>query len=624
MLDAEWTRKAKFAVRLLSLTIVALLFGIALRFGGCAVEEKPEPDQPVGPPAPTCEDGLAVGEVKAVACETGTGSRYYVCGKDGGLKLTEDGCAPPAQTPPAEGCEGVTPFTAVAPLLERCESCHDGYSAYAKAAEKADAFIARIKLPPGNGRHMPRPPKQDLTPEEVRTLERWRLSGLKESCESGTEPPRAPAGGNDLTLDQLETVILADLNRTPRAQDRANVLYLVATHKDDAARALQAASKGLNHLSTESRRTRAVELVPGLFKANLEDYDLDGGKIQLVEEKDPFDLESFTNKGELIKLLVGGGRPDGRRKPWMMLDAFLDTAMFQAPVYYALTETKGTFGEEVVASGVDFAKDLGVDFKALLSCFNGSPISSGGKNRMIIRHDGDEGAFWTTQDPVALGGDNTRNCFQNPFPAEVGSRKIFNFAASETIKLGKNGMLFFGLWNAAGIRQNEAPLDIVNQGSSRPYADPVIRAPISCYSCHSAGFLPARDQVLAQLVGNPTFNANDQARGKALYRAEDPFPADNAVYRAALEDIGVDPDAEDPINVGMVDDLRTDWGLAKLGRFLLFPDLEEFRARLGESAQGRAEASALLSGDKITHDQVVNLIPTLKADLRLLQEGLGN
>lgn len=621
----EVKRILRWAFLLVTLAVVAVIFG---RLTGCGAQTKTRTVTVPGPPtpaAPTC-DGVELGTTKQEACENGT--RTLVC-TTAGFILAAETCHATTPTgtgtdttPPVTCGPSATTFAAVQPILQRgCTSCHAGYATYATARSKVQEFVRRTGLPTSDPQHMPK--GGNLTAPEKSVLAAWLADGL---CAA----PDVPAPPRQWSLDSLEQAATDDLLTKVAVNRRRTTRYMVSPSQEQADLTLYraVAEKSINSVSGDRNIKRAEVVAPGLYRFDLEDFRLSAADWVRVENADLLNLESFTSRGLVLKALAG------TRKPWLQSDVFADAALRNSPVYYALTHTAVTFNKLAADVGAQYQQDL-QNFEANLAGFVGSPLSP--HNRMISRHRATNGSLMVTYDTGALDA-REKNYFEFPCLVDVGCQRNAKFVAGEVIYSLPNRLHGYALFNAVqgkvrrggvdvnfsqlAARQDVAPVDVVrdflNPNSSE------IRAGNSCFRCHSGGMLAYRDQIRDHVVANGSEFGTDKDFILAIYKGNvtvsQGLSDDNAAYHNALAELQIDPAQPDPISVG-ADRLLGAWNLDLVAqRLLLFP--EDFRVLVNQSANARAQVGQLLSGGTITFDQLVASLPVLIAELRLLQDPL--
>lgn len=602
----------RHAAFLACLVVSALLFG---KVTGCSTSPKTKNE--VAPAAIDCGD-LPLGQAHDSVCEDGS-RKIEVC-TSAGLQVAR---ACDSEKPPVDCDDGdAVTFADVKPTLtESCVGCHQGYDTFAVAKGKIDAFIARTSLADDDPRRMPKPPAAALPPLEKGLFKAWKEAGLKEKaeCLTGGPVPTPPSGF--VSLDWIETMILNDLTKLD-PDDREDYRYLVSAHRLNAgadpsemAAFEHAANKAVHSISLERDAYPIQKVAEGVYRVDAEELGIDAANWLKIEAADKLQVESFTSKGQIIKGLVGGGV----HLPWVHVDNFADVVMGDATLYYDLLEIPGTFDQLAALQGVDFAGDL-ANFDARLVGLPDSPLAP--HNRLMSRHDSDEGYFWTTFDTGALDVAE-KNLFEFPLLADTGTATPFVFVASEVIYTLPNGLQGYALFNAAGIRQDKAPVDVVRDFSSPVSAE--IQNSISCHRCHNSGILPREDAIRAHVTANAAqFQRADVDRVQQLYRPAGEvaamFAGDNAEFGAALARIDVKPSDPDPINVTN-DRFQLGWDVKKTAAFVFLSEAD-FKECVNGSAVGRVQAGQLLTGGSITYDQFIAVLPALKVDCRLFQDPL--
>ncbi len=93
--------------------------------------------------------------------------------------------------------------------------------------------------------------------------------------------------------------------------------------------------------------------------------------------------------------------------------------------------------------------------------------------------------WFISWDTVGNNGSRTETESRNPFESGIN----FTHDASEAIWHKSNGFLQFGLFNAAGVAQTQAPGNVaIAVGHGRSHLGEAVQAPFSCMDCHSNGF----------------------------------------------------------------------------------------------------------------------------------------
>jgi hypothetical protein len=517
-----------------------------------------------------------------------------------------------APSPGAPECDKVTFEDDVKPLINaKCAGCHAGFSKYEVASKGIGEFLRRVGLSSGDPRRMPKYPAPELGVDEKELLRKWQADGLvpDKKCESqvSTSP---------VDIDYIEDQILRDLEGIER-NDQPFARYLVASDlaNDNLAISKLAVDKLLNSLVSESRDislSTVVDQKKSIYRFDLRTFELERFNWLQIEAKDRLNLVSKTNKGKTIQLLVA------TRKPWLHARNFIEIVTNESRIYYDILKVPFTFQELTRKLGVDYDQDL-QDLRATLIGTNQSPLTTQ-KNRLLSRHDSDDGFFWTTYD-IAPGGDNL---FNNPLLEATRSKRLFRFDASEVIFSLPNGLMGFALFNSQGKIQNEAPVEVVRDYQSQVAPAPVIKNPVSCFRCHGGGILESKDEIRQHVISNGSeFDVEDIERVKSLYKRDESnrviFKLDNKRYAEALSKLGIQKDQPDPINV-IRDEFRLNWDMPKVAAFLFLSE-ERFLSRLNQSDILREKVGQLLlPGGNVTFDQLVDVLPIIVKEFRLFEE----
>ena len=515
---------------------------------------------------------------------------------------------------PEPGCDKVVFDRDLLPLLAgKCLSCHPGFGEYATAVGGIDEWVRRIHLSSQDPRRMPKVPEVELADEQKEIFEGWRADGLIEDERCAPQV----STGSILGIDDIETAIANDLRRINK-DDQIHVRYLVAADLYNYGQPIEgakaAADKLLNSLVEKERNINPSSYVgdeQAIFRIDLRNYELSRQDWLRIETKDLLNLVSRTNEGKSLQKLVA------TRKPWLHLTNFIEIITTVPGLYYRFAGVPETFGELVAKLDVDYNGDL-ADGDASLIGNDDSPLTNQ-KNRLISRHDSQDGFFYTSYD-IKPNGDNL---FENPLLFGTGSDRIFKFDASEIIYTLPNGLLAYALFNNKGERQDEAPVDIVRDFLSPVPPSPIIQNPVSCFRCHAAGILEARDEVRAHVLQNGSeFGIDDIERVRDLYRPATSnkaiFKVDNAQHEEALKKLGISKDRPDPIS-SIRDEYRFNWDAKKVAS-LIFVSEERFLTRLDQSSELREEIGQLLTGSTVTFEQLVAAMPVIIREFRLFEE----
>lgn len=438
-----------------------------------------------------------------------------------------------------------------------------------------------------------------------------------------TPPPVAPLP-NLVNFAAFESEVLTDLTTLSTVQ-QVNARYISVCGQYNAGTMTptmrRAVEKGINQISLEAE-VEAGEWI-GEFdctlRIDLRDYGLTPAKWRLIENADPLQFESFTDRGLLIKQLSQS------RRPWIHGSNFLETALVNQ-TYYDLMEVPlelDTFLNQYLGCDLqrdfdDFTEDL------FLAAVRRSLIALQ-KNRSILFTQCRDGAVSATYDVVLEAQTSpARSLSINPFPIEARSRRTFGHDASEYIFALPNNMLGYALYNAAGDREDFAPTNIVTD-NVRANIDPTIRNARSCSACHTGGFIEVDDFMAQHVTGNPNFDADDIQKARAYFGRNQGMRAAmrqaNSKYQDAVRILEIDINSPDPINE-LTDRIRKEMNANQIAGYL-FMEEEEFKERLRASAAGSLAVGQLLNGGTVSFQDFVLIAPILVDDLNLFQEDLG-
>jgi len=312
----------------------------------------------------------------------------------------------------------------------------------------------------------------------------------------------------------------------------------------------------------------------------------------------------------------------------MHADNFINVALGIPRVYNEIQQIPQDVNQLILGLGIDLNRAFRNPFEARLSCFNGSRIANQ-KNRMLLRlpQENTGGGFWMTFDTNSQFAAQ-KNCFD--FPLFLVGQARFQFDASEIIFEKDNGLQAYALYNAQGLREEEAPADVVRNVDS-PF-DAIIKNGLDCSRCHNGGILPAVDGAKRSFLANAAeHDPNDVELVRVLYANNDAnqaiFTADNNRLVQVFQQLDILPTDPDPINL-FSDDQRRDWTLQDAAGFMAtmgfvssgVSPAEDFCQKLNGSANGRAQLGQLCedAGATVTFNQFKDtFLSDLVRDFRL-------
>ncbi len=400
-------------------------------------------------------------------------------------------------------------------------------------AEQSPLFkrIASGKMPPAG--EMPRP-----AAAEVALLRRWIDGG-------------APAGSPTLAraaVTEAEVVewIYADLQTIEKRARRFTRYFTLTTlanagaGPDELQSYRNALAKLLNSLSWHPRITLPRPIDPrGLvLRIDLRDYQWDANLWNRLLAEYPYGILQDSGIGRAVMVATAN------RMPYVRLDWFVANAS-RAPLYYDLLQMPTNLAELERQLRVDVALDIQQE-RVARAGFLGSGISR--NNRILERHDAQNGAYWRTYDFDAIPQNLTerdlllpdrRNIFAYPLGPGL-TDNTFQHAGGESIFNLPNGLHAYILINANNVRLDKGPIAIVSD-PKRP--DRAVEAGVSCMSCHAGGILQKADQIRGHVGKNPkAFSRADAGLIRALYVPEAKMKAlmdeDTARFRKALARTG--------------------------------------------------------------------------------------
>jgi mono/diheme cytochrome c family protein len=518
----------------------------------------------------------------------------------------------------AEAPDGLA-AKAQAVLKAHCVRCHGpgGKGGFDHILDR-DKLVAGGRVVPGkpaaselfvqvrDGAMPPREVKARPSQNEVALLEQWITAGAPAA-------PRTVLPRTFVTKAELLRHILADL-QTLTAAERRFVRYVSLLHAANAGQSDSdletsrlALFKLLNALSWHPRLHLPQAVEPGqtLFRVDLRALKWTGRLWDRVLAFYPYRLANASSDARAIAAATGS------ELPYIRADWFIATAS-RAPLYYDLLDLPATDRALERLLQVDAARDI-EELNVVRAGFNGSGVSA--NNRLIERHDAAHGAYWKTYDFSA--NTEKQNLFEHPLgPPPAGN--AFVHAGGEMIYHLPNGLLGFFVADSAGRRLDRAPVEIVSD-PQRP--DKAVEAGLSCFACHSAGFIPKVDQVRAHVLKNAqAFPREDLEVVQALYavpaKLKGMVAEDSQRHLQALERLGVKKDAAEPITAAT---LRYE-GTVDLATVAAEVGLRpaDFAERLRRSPTLSRSLGALQArGGTVQRQTLINAFPELVRELRL-------
>jgi hypothetical protein len=208
--------------------------------------------------------------------------------------------------------------------------------------------------------------------------------------------------------------------------------------------------------------------------------------------------------------------------PIIQGDWFISHAS-RPPLYYSILQLPDTLQGLEQQLGVDIQRNIDTEQVLRAGFANAGPSQN---NRVIERHElgGNRGALWLSYD--FANNLNDKNVFAHPLDfQEDGGEMIFNL---------ENGLQGYFIANAAGVRLDKAPNNVVQDPASR---DGAVESGLSCMNCHQTdGQLPKYDEI-RDFQLNAGANAREIEEVLAIYVTRDELQAafddDQNRYRTA-------------------------------------------------------------------------------------------
>lgn len=433
----------------------------------------------------------------------------------------------------------------------------------------ASPVVRRMRegsMPPLNN-NGPRPSERDIgiVSEFVDNPLFWPEYRPAPSCE-----------GQLKTYDDVYIAVASDL-RGQESDDRPFMRYISLANRYNAGACTEtldrdrfAMIKLVNMLSTRATVTAPTPIDDEnlIYRIDMRDYDwdrdvdVDGNNFrdgwEAIIAESPYAIPFVGDQADDI-------REDAETDvPIMNADAMLDVAAI-GNLYYAL------IGVDVNQSLDDFiADDLGIDVQDNLD--DGDVIRAGTTRSAISREDRvverhalgrRPGAYWQSFD--FSGDQNGENIFTEPFS--------FNQGGTEAIFSLPNGLLGYLIAdeNDNIVPESDLLLDTFQ-------VDFVARTSVSCSNCHAQGFNMVTDEVRPFVLANRRAigNRDDIEAVEEIYLDPTDFAdvieEDSALYRTALERVGVPSTGGDPVAAAFL-------------RFNVDLDMTQAAAELGVSPE---------------------------------------
>jgi WD40 repeat protein/mono/diheme cytochrome c family protein len=463
---------------------------------------------------------------------------------------------------PADAAGQSLAHKARAVLDAHCHRCHGQQGAVEGGMNYVldrDKLVARKKVVPGkpdlsplflkmSSGKMP-PPGQQPRPgaADIALVRQWIEAGAPGTQPAAPRPLVTEVALDDLLLDDLD-------KREPRARRFTRYFSLAplanaGAGPDELQTYRNALAKLLNSLSWHPRITlpRPVDAGGLLLAIDLRDFQWDANLWNRLLAAYPYGAVHDTAAARAVLVATAS------RMPCVRLDWFVASAC-RPPLYYDLLQIPANAAELERQLRVDVT--LNIQQERVARCgFNGSGISR--NNRVLERHDAQNGAYWRTYDFAAVPENlvdrnlllpDRRNVFAYPLGPGL-TDNTFQHAGGEIIFNLPNGLHGFMLVNANNQRIDKGPIDIVSD-PKRP--DRAVEPGVSCMACHYRGINPKDDQVRDHVQKNAkAFSRADRDLINALYVPKAKMKAlmdeDAERFRAAVEKTGNKITAAEPV-----------------------------------------------------------------------------
>ncbi len=357
----------------------------------------------------------------------------------------------------------------------------------------------RLLGPTENGGQMPPngPPFNlpPLTGEAIEVIRVWIENGAPDwNVVDSDRDFIAPKRVLETIQQHIETLPIPN---------RAFARYFSTTHLYNAGLPTEplqshylALSKLINSLSWGADIVNPEPINPEqtLFYIDLRYYEWDKDLWTQIEKHYPYNIKyEGADQTDLRDLFIDLQSEMDCEVPYVYMDWFIGKAS-EPPLYneiLALPDTDTALETLLDVDVIDNIKN-----HAGVHVWRGGIINSGVSrhNRVVERHKAQYGAYWKSYD--FAGSVGRQNISVHPLS--------FNHDGGEVVFNLPNGLQAYHLFDAAGMRLDKAPTEIVDSDAD----DPAVYNGISCISCHTDGIKPFTDVIrpVIQDAQNPIFN----------------------------------------------------------------------------------------------------------------------
>jgi mono/diheme cytochrome c family protein len=496
-------------------------------------------------------------------------------------------------------------------LRTNCGGCHGNEAAANSSCKAGMCYIEDIDELIRNGKIVPGDPNasllyqriskdemppagvtQRLNDDEIQDIAQYIL-GLK-------APAVQRCDDQFISWDDVYQAIERDI-LTEDSEDRPFLRYLSIANRYNAGvcdAQLEperwAMSKFINSISQDSSIHEPEEVVgteKTVYRIDLRDYqlDVDSGPFEVNGTQFDDGWEAIIANNNFAVEFEGDSAENvivqsETNVPLMFSDAVIDEATV-GNLYYGLLRLEDNRDAQLDLLKVDQQGNFD-DQTAIFAATTQSEIS---EQERFMRRDEQDGArglyYWESFDLDANVAGNS--VFDRPLD--------FNLAAngSESLFSLPNGLQAYMIFDEAGNRLEESPILFDNAQN-----DNVMRAGVSCMTCHDNGVVQFEDEVRQFALDNRLDVA--EAAEDAGFEFEDVLELypDNADlkeqlvddatnYRGALADAGVPTNGSDPVSDTFIR-FDKDVKIADVSGFLAYPveNLENDLARLDPALSG--------------------------------------
>jgi serine/threonine-protein kinase len=517
----------------------------------------------------------------------------------------------PTATQGPSGTQDVTRAYVESLLRTNCGGCHGNEAEENSSCRAGMCYIEDIDELITNGKIKPGDPNGSLLYQRI-SRDEMPPSGVTPRLNDdevqdvaqyilGLQPPVAAVCDDQfMSWDDVYEAVERDI-LSEDAEDRPFLRYLSISNRYNAGTCdaqlepeRWAMSKFINSISQNARIEEPVEVTgtnSTVYRIDLRDYDLD-------VTQGPFEVNG-TNFDDGWEAIIGNNNfavefegdaaenlilQSDTLVPIMFSDAVIDEATV-GNLYYGLLRLQDNRDAQLLDLDIDLVANQD-DETAIFAATTQSEISE--QERFIRRDPSDQANDLYYYESFDLDPNVAGNSiFDRPLD--------FNLAAngSEVVFALPNGLQGYIIYDAAGQRLEESPILFDNAQN-----DNVMRAGISCMTCHENGVVQFEDEVRQFALDNRIDVA--QAAEDAGFEFQDVLDLyvdnadlkeqlvdDSTSYRSALSAAGVPTNGSDPVSDTFIR-FDKDVRIADVAGFLHYPieNLERDIPRLDPALSG--------------------------------------